>query len=568
MANPDDGGDPVQETRMSTLVFLDFEATGLLGPAQRPRITELCLLAVHREDLSSGTSFPRVVNKLTLCLNPKKPIQMVSSQITGLYNDNLERQKGFSEDTVTLINGFLSLLEQPVCLIAHYGNGYDFPLLKAELNRVNQSLRRNIYCADSIEVFRSLDLLDLVRNCSSNETILAESTGIPVQFMSDYTTPKKSRTAVSAVSLKRKSPEPAETNDLATKKEKANTATGDVKRTLVFEQTDKDKMKEFKEISNQILISEETRQKTDRDSKVDLKVRNTSGDTFKEDLLEEFEFSESIEDDELIAATDMAEKSMLNTNDLNNMKQDHCEMVNTLAPQTNEQANGQQNLCQSRNLGNDVISGSGYSVRVDSKTNSSDKFCSENTISETTLRPCATAGISGSNSPVASKLSSVIKSCHEKTFSSPFTMVANTDTSDSNDKDSTKNGAGISVYNKKNESNSPNSAVLSSGSLITTPGPATPLCVNKVGLSYSSRGSHQNSNIPSTSGNSSGSTPLPKKSYKLVEIYKRLYGHASPESHRAEDDCITLVKCSQRTKDFVSTIDKQAELFSNIKPGY
>ena len=71
------------EPKMTSLVFLDFEATGLLGPAQRPRITELCLLAVHRDDLTSGMGFPRALNKLTLCLNPKKPIHMGSSQITG-----------------------------------------------------------------------------------------------------------------------------------------------------------------------------------------------------------------------------------------------------------------------------------------------------------------------------------------------------------------------------------------------------------------------------------------------------------------------------------------------------
>ena len=69
--------------KKTTLVFLDFEATGLLGPGQRPRITELCLLAVHSDDLTADTGFPRVLNKLTLCLNPKKPIQMGSSQITG-----------------------------------------------------------------------------------------------------------------------------------------------------------------------------------------------------------------------------------------------------------------------------------------------------------------------------------------------------------------------------------------------------------------------------------------------------------------------------------------------------
>lgn len=82
MANEKEAG-AVSGPKITTLAFLDLEATGLLGPSQRPRITELCLLAVHREDILAGTSFPRVLNKLTLCFNPKKPVQMMSSQLTG-----------------------------------------------------------------------------------------------------------------------------------------------------------------------------------------------------------------------------------------------------------------------------------------------------------------------------------------------------------------------------------------------------------------------------------------------------------------------------------------------------
>lgn len=69
----------------------------------------------------------------------------------------MKRQKDFSKDTVSLINGFLSHLEEPVCLVAHNGTRYDFPLLKAELQGIQQSLTDDIYCVDSLEVFRSLD---------------------------------------------------------------------------------------------------------------------------------------------------------------------------------------------------------------------------------------------------------------------------------------------------------------------------------------------------------------------------------------------------------------------------
>ena len=36
-----------------------------------------------------------------------------------------------------------------MCLVAHNGNGYDFPLLKAELEKANTQLTPDIICIDS-----------------------------------------------------------------------------------------------------------------------------------------------------------------------------------------------------------------------------------------------------------------------------------------------------------------------------------------------------------------------------------------------------------------------------------
>jgi three prime repair exonuclease-1 len=89
------------------------------------------------------------VNKLTLCVYPMATIVPVVSDITGLDNYNLIGQSKFSKNTGDLINSFLSLLPSPVCLVAHNGNGYDFPLLKAELEKANIQLRPDILCIDS-----------------------------------------------------------------------------------------------------------------------------------------------------------------------------------------------------------------------------------------------------------------------------------------------------------------------------------------------------------------------------------------------------------------------------------
>ena len=67
--------------KTATFVFMDFESTDLLS--SRTQITELCLLAVHRMDMEGVGTFPRVTNKLNICVNPRKPITASSSGITG-----------------------------------------------------------------------------------------------------------------------------------------------------------------------------------------------------------------------------------------------------------------------------------------------------------------------------------------------------------------------------------------------------------------------------------------------------------------------------------------------------
>jgi len=155
-------------SKIKTFVFFDCEATGLKSSG-KPRITEISLVATnvdHFEDLhtqintylqakyktshnghSSPKSpfsdielaLPRVLNKLTLCIFPMKTIYPNVTQITGLDNYNLEGQGQFSSSTHQSLSSFLSLLEKPVCLLAHNGDKYDFPLLQAELNRISES---------------------------------------------------------------------------------------------------------------------------------------------------------------------------------------------------------------------------------------------------------------------------------------------------------------------------------------------------------------------------------------------------------------------------------------------
>ena len=151
-------------SEIKTLVYCDLEATGLKNSG-RPRITELSLVAVNMRNILELNSqlisphqknrfnveciFPRVMNKLTVCVYPMATIRPEVSVITGLDNYNLSGQTTFDEKTGELINSFLSRLPAPLCLVAHNGDQYDFPLLKAELEKAGVTLLSETLCADS-----------------------------------------------------------------------------------------------------------------------------------------------------------------------------------------------------------------------------------------------------------------------------------------------------------------------------------------------------------------------------------------------------------------------------------
>lgn len=72
-----------------TFVFFDIETTGLPDHEfNKTKITELALVACSKVELQKyvkGT-VPRVVHKLTVCVNPRKMISPDSSKITGKRN--------------------------------------------------------------------------------------------------------------------------------------------------------------------------------------------------------------------------------------------------------------------------------------------------------------------------------------------------------------------------------------------------------------------------------------------------------------------------------------------------
>lgn len=54
----------------------------------------------------------------------------------GLDNFLLEYINKMDDNTIDLINSFLNQLKKPVCLVAHNGNKFDYPILAQHLKKL------------------------------------------------------------------------------------------------------------------------------------------------------------------------------------------------------------------------------------------------------------------------------------------------------------------------------------------------------------------------------------------------------------------------------------------------
>ena len=111
---------------------------------------------LFRDSQDIDTFTPRILNSLNLCFNPMGLIPAKVSEITGLNNFLLENQSKFTASTSSLLNAFLAHLPQPVVLVAHNGDKFDYPLLKSELNKVNSDLDSSILTIDSLPAMRNI----------------------------------------------------------------------------------------------------------------------------------------------------------------------------------------------------------------------------------------------------------------------------------------------------------------------------------------------------------------------------------------------------------------------------
>jgi three prime repair exonuclease-1 len=167
---------------IKTFVFLDLETTGLPHLEHNlTKITELCAVSVQADHIELGV-FPRVHNKLNLCFNPHKMISPDSTEITGLSNDLLEHQALFCKNVVEMLTKWLEMNRKPICLVAHNGNRFDFPILRREIESTCSSLPEDLLCIDSLAAFRDLDRSGEVVQTTSKEVVQTTPKEIPFEL--------------------------------------------------------------------------------------------------------------------------------------------------------------------------------------------------------------------------------------------------------------------------------------------------------------------------------------------------------------------------------------------------
>jgi len=69
----------------------------------------------------------------------------------------LEDLHKFDDNSAILLNSFLNHLNKPICLVAHNGFRFDFPILRRHLSEINNSIDEEISCADTLNFFRCVE---------------------------------------------------------------------------------------------------------------------------------------------------------------------------------------------------------------------------------------------------------------------------------------------------------------------------------------------------------------------------------------------------------------------------
>uniref|UniRef100_A0A1B0A892 Exonuclease domain-containing protein n=1 Tax=Glossina pallidipes TaxID=7398 RepID=A0A1B0A892_GLOPL len=178
-------------SKIATFAVIDLETNGLPDlQFNKCSITELSIIAFsskyegkqtekqstavkkgdHLLSSKSVPELPRALHKLNLMVNPLASICPEAEKKTGLNNWMLEHERPFDKSTADLLISFLQRLQQPVCLVAHNGLGFDFPVLRYVMKKLDlQKFPSSILCVDSWKAFQVIDAEIEINNNNHNQ---------------------------------------------------------------------------------------------------------------------------------------------------------------------------------------------------------------------------------------------------------------------------------------------------------------------------------------------------------------------------------------------------------------
>lgn len=114
---------------IQTFVFIDFATER----GNENVLYNLCLLPVPRQQFLEPNN-----------TTPPQDLFIV-------FSDNEINEADFHK-----INDFINRQEKPVCIFAHYGNKFDFIILRRQLNNLNKELASDVFVADCIYAFHDI----------------------------------------------------------------------------------------------------------------------------------------------------------------------------------------------------------------------------------------------------------------------------------------------------------------------------------------------------------------------------------------------------------------------------
>lgn len=146
-------------------IFFDIETTGLHA-VTGDRIISIGAVIYPDDSLEPSTG-----KEYYQLINPERDVPEEATDINGLTLDDLKDKPTFKE----IADGLLQLVENAT-IYAHFGDGFDFPFVDYELEKVNKP------CLDEVAL-ELIDTLDIARYLFPRQKnkldVLIERAGLP-----------------------------------------------------------------------------------------------------------------------------------------------------------------------------------------------------------------------------------------------------------------------------------------------------------------------------------------------------------------------------------------------------